>query len=297
MVVVQIGNIDLAEGVELLAMDYEIATDITFAPEYIIASSYENYDNLQSMVFNNVLDPNATYYARARALLSTGYTVWGEIDLFIPLNVYNNLDTMDHPTVIAPPAISSDSDPLQHTPFNFNIFASGYSDNTNAEHESTTWVIEELDGTAVWVRNNDTINKLHITVNDVILNYNKIYVFKAFFHSSSNDISQPASLLIQIPDPGEVEFDIGLYNVIASEELIVKLKYIANITEAYIKLYEVTKNGLNVAYENTIVSTGIVSDTIPADTMISGGEYVLSAQVKYNDESLSALRYEKFVAS
>ena len=82
MVTLKIIDANISPGVEWLATDWILATDLLFKD--IVNESLEDKVNIKSITFDDVLDPAIKYYAKARILLSTGYTIESNEDIFLP---------------------------------------------------------------------------------------------------------------------------------------------------------------------------------------------------------------------
>ena len=188
MVLLNIESLEINPNDKHIATDWEISDTQNF--KNIIASSIGDTANITSIHFNIVLDPGVKYYARARALIEgKGYTIWSNLDIF-KIKTYNDFDnTIDLPTSVATPIITTSSSVDNHMPTLFKIYAKGFSVIGNAKHIATSWFVEDLDGKTMWQRTFDTINKTEILPKDLILADNTVYRIKAMFHTSSNDTS------------------------------------------------------------------------------------------------------------
>ena len=168
MVVLRIKSLELDPGVKHIATDWEISDTQNF--KHIVARSLEDRINVSSIMFDVTLDPEKKYWARARALLDgRGYTIWGNLDIFV-VKTYNDFEnTTDLPTPISAPIPKTSSDVRMHEPTLFTLTATGFSIYGNAKHVATSWFIEDLDGQVVWSRMYDTIHKESIIASSVHL--------------------------------------------------------------------------------------------------------------------------------
>lgn len=270
MVKLTIEELALDDQVNHLATDWEVSKTLAF--NEVILRSLADYTNKLSKTFDEVLDPNIKYYARARALLSTGYTSWGNIDIFNSVSINDLSETGDIPTRISAPIITTDSLVSGHSNTMFNIFASGFSVVGGADHSATSWFIEDLNGKIIWQRQKEEIYKQSIPVNDIILESNGIYRIKAMFHSTSNDSSQISTLTIHVIGDDEIELVSFLDNVdIAVNNSI----SIAPIDEANEISWEILyyNNGLTESVWTAKSPTMDV--TLPANTLSFGNVYLL----------------------
>lgn len=187
MVIARIENLPLEDGVTHIATDWQISDQQSFATR--VLESMNDTRNVSAIIFNEVLDPNIKWYGRARARLSTGYTVWGNIDIFRPEND-NVIDASeDLPSRVGVPVVTTSASQSNHDVTMFTISASGFEVLGNATLSSTSWIIEDICGNVIWSSLYNNIDKTSIDVNSVILDSNTIYRIKVMFHSTSNDAS------------------------------------------------------------------------------------------------------------
>lgn len=105
MIILDAISLDLDKKVDHLATTWEVSDDLDFIN--IILRSEEDYKNKLNIIFSQNLDPNIRYYARARALLSTGWTEWGNVEVFKVIN-NNDLRPQDiFPTRVSIPRIET----------------------------------------------------------------------------------------------------------------------------------------------------------------------------------------------
>lgn len=265
-----IKELALDDQVNHLATDWEVSTTLSF--NNVVLRSLADYTNKLSIMFDEVLNPNIKYYARARALLSTGYTTWGNLDVFTPTSINDLSEIGDIPTRISAPVITTDSNVHGHSNTMFNINVSGFSVIGGADHSATSYFIEDLYGEVIWRRLDEEIYKESVPVNDIILESNKIYRIKALFHSTTNDISQISTLTIHVTGDDEIELVSFLDNV---DVTVNNVLYIAPIEDAATISWEILyyNNGLTESVWST--DTPTVEVTLPADTLTFGNVYLL----------------------
>lgn len=278
MVVLRIKDLNLEEGREHLATDWEVSRTLDFSN--IILRSREDRINLKSIVFNEVLDPNFRYYARAAVLLNTGYSAYGNIDVFIPDHI-NDLNTIqDLPSKVTNPILSSSSSRSKHDSTLFHIYVTGFSSVGNSTHESTSWYIEDIFGKAVWSKLNDKLNKTSVFVDEVILKDSYVYRVRAVFHSSSNDSSQVATMTISVGGGDEV----NLFEFIDHPETEYPIPLtISNVPGLTKVTWEVVSMVLDVGQiiwqEETTGNTVI----IPGNVLRSASSYILRIKTNITD--------------
>lgn len=274
-----IKELALDDQIDHLATDWEVSTTVAF--NNVVLRSLADYTNKRSIMFDAVLNPNVKYYARARALLSTGYTTWGNLDVFIPTSINDLSETGDIPTRISAPILTTDSITTGHSNTMFNIFAAGFSVVGGADHNATSWFIEDLEGNVIWKRVREEIYKTSILVNDILLEDNKIYRIKAMFHSTSNDVSQISTLTIHVVGDTDIELVSFLDNVDVSVSNTLVVSNIDNVTEF---TWEVIfyNNGLTELVWSDVSATNEI--ILPDSTLAFGNVYLL--RIKTNVKNI-----------
>lgn len=274
----EVTNIALPEGVTHIATDFQLSDDLRF--NNITAESIKNEKFLTHILFPNTLDLSKTYYARARLLLSTGYTIWSSIDVFLVDDVID-IDRVDNlPANISIPLITTTSDKNNHKPTLFSIIASEYSVDGNAPLDSTTYIIEDIDNKVVWSSVEDKINLTHINITPDIITLKDrcLYIIKVQYTSKSNDKSQIASKIIYVNnnDRGKILID----DLTAVDHAVVNNFTLYNILN--LVTTDVTIEKL-VNKENVVVYTATVTAdphtvTIPADTLEPATNYIITVE-------------------
>lgn len=271
MVVLNINEIKLDDQQQHLATEYEVADNKAFYKP-VLASGVDNV-NLRGIVFNEILDPNIKYYGRARALLSTGWTIWCNIDVFIPKAIedLNQLDEL--PTKVAIPVLVTTCNANAHDATLFNIYATGFSVVGTANHLSTSWFIEDMiTGKIVWKRLEDDINKSSVYVNDIILEADRVYRIRAVFNTNSNDSSQISTRTIRIGSNSLVELSEYLddINVANDNELV-----IGNIEGCKNVEWEILFSKDSIVSSIWYTTTKGFTATLPANTLSKSELYIL----------------------
>lgn len=269
-----------------IATDWEIASNLSFSD--VILKSEADKVNLTSIIFNEVLDPNKKWYARARVLLETGYTIWGNIDVILPADeddVVNDADDM--PTLVAVPQLSTNSNQYNHTPTMFTITASGFMVIGTAGHESTSWFIEDLDGNVIWSNLYNTIYKTSIEVNDILLKTKTVYRIKAIFHSTSGDSSSIASMPIQITDNDDILL-LSYIDVIDPEvENTLEIAKIDGVTEVTWEIISFLNNFSQSVLTQTTTGDEYNKLTIPSRKLKQSSSFLLRIKTNKNGDNES----------
>jgi hypothetical protein len=280
MIVLNIRDLQLDDQVDHIATDWQVSRTLAFND--LVIKVTEDHVNLRNIVFDEILDPNIKYYARARALLSTGYTTWGNLDVFTPKTINDLNETLDLPSRIAIPAISTSSSPSDHDATNFTIYATGYSVVGTASHIATTWVIEDLNGNVVWEKLSDPVNKSSIKVTDILLDEDKIYRIRVMFHSNTHDASQPATKTIHVKSYNKIVLNSTLdeFNALTDNKIDI-LPYEENAELTWEILYYKDGN-LFTAYRETTAGNQVL---IPASKLIENSSYILKITSNASENS------------
>lgn len=291
MVIIKLTGLDIPPSVQHLGTDYQIATDLLF--RNIVLESLENDIDLHTKIFNDILDPAVKYYARARALLSTGYTIWGNIAVFTPKDVNEVELDMDMPSSIAVPRLTSSASEELHPPTLFNFYVSGYSSIGNTKLESTSWLIEDLKGNIVWKKLYDKTNKLSITVSDIILKNNNAYRARAVFNSTSKDVSQVATITFKVGDNRFCTLLSSLNNLNTDEAIDLKLAYKPGISHTEWEIINITDDIVTSIFRDLTSENKYLETTIPAKTLKPNQIYVL--KIKTNlDQIFTYIQFSTY---
>ena len=278
MVILRILDLELDDQTNHLATDWEVSRTLAFND--VVLRSLEDYDNKTRIVFNEVLDPNIKWYARARALLSTGYTVWGNLDIFIP-EVVNDLQLLeDIPSRISTPILTTDSINSKHDSTLFTINVSGFSAVGTASHDSTSYFIEDIFGNIIWSKLYDKINKDNILVDDIILQKNVIYKIRAMFHSTSGDSSQLSTVIVYINGGTEVKLLTYLDGIDNNIDNNLYIKYNSNITNITWEIISIKYNKCDIIWSSDTATTNVI---IPANTLNSKEIYLIRIKTNINN--------------
>lgn len=276
--VLRIQALKLLDATKHLATDWQISRTVSFND--IVCESIQDEDNLISITFPNVLNPNIKYYGRARALLDTGYTVWGNLHVFIPTAINDLDESIDLPSPVGIPIISTDSFANDHSATLFNINVSGYMVLGSADHLATTWIIEKLDGTPVWMSADDEVNRVSIFVNNIILENEKCYRIKAMFTTTSGDTSQISTKTIVVCAKSPVELCHYLDDADATTDTLLEINPCDNATGYTWEILIISESGINQIWTQTTTDT---TTTIPANTLAVGSIYSIRIADNYTN--------------
>ena len=286
MIISRITDLDLPTGVTHIATDWQIADDLLFS-NIVVESNYDK-TNLTYIVFPDKLDPEIKYYGRARVLLSTGYTEWGNIDVFIPKDINNIAVDYDFPSLVSLPVINTDSDLNNHTPTMFTITASGYGVIGTGTHAATTWLVTDINDNIVWSSIYDINNIDTIDFTKRVLKENEIYKIKVMFHSSSNDTSQIATKMIHVnkSDPRIILLN-DLSTMDKNVDNTLSIKFIHLLDKVEWKISEIVDEYENVVFNTTVTDDPKTDTTLPANTLEKDKFYLMSITCTVNGNTLN----------
>ncbi len=256
MVILYLKNqLQLKDDATHISTRFELSDTMNFSN---IIDFSESTINRHAVLFNRELDPSKKYYARARALLSTGWTKFANLDVVeIRLSGLSGYMNSVLPSKISTPILTTDSIQSNHSISNFTIEANGFNRIGTSVHNKTIYFITDINNNLLWYRVTELeLNK--IEVNDLILDENKMYKVHAIFGSSSNDHSQVASLSI-VTGGNENLYLLSNSSVIRGNDYNINFMRTKDISYIDIKLYEIDGTLVNLVYESRINGlTGII---------------------------------------
>lgn len=280
-------------NVRIQAMDWQVAEDETF--RNIVLRSENDTRNLSSIVFTDILDPNTKWHARARALIKdSGWTVWGNLDV---LNYQQSEEVINSETIpsrISAPVITTSSNPDNHEATLFSIFANGFDVVGNSVHESTSWLIEDIDGRLMWSDVKDTINKKKVDFKNMVLRNNTIYRIRAMFHSSSGDSSTISCYTVRVGSNNALELVTYLDNVDYRKDfevVAVATDMDTPVDSISWQIISMANTNAEIIFSKTTTGAEYGKMTIPANLLKDDTVYVL--KLKPNVEN-GAWKYIQF---
>jgi hypothetical protein len=251
MVVLHINELLIEPNTTISSIDWEVSTTQDFALDSIIASSYLDTVNKTSIIFENNLDPSLEYYARARALLSTGYTVWGNIDIMTPTFISDLDMAVVIPSLISTPVLISNSDVNNHDVSLFNLSVTGYNTYGPSVLESTSWFIEDMFGNIVWESLNNRFDKESINVNSILLKSKTLYRAHAIFNTNSGDTSRIATYsFVTSSNINKTSITTDLQDLDLNNDNFISFTYSQDISNIYFRIYLVENNNINIVHDN-----------------------------------------------
>jgi len=188
MLYLRMSSLYLSPPVTHLKSDWQVASDLTF--NNIVVSNIGDAVNLTSLLLTTQLDPGIKYYARSRAMLSTGYTAWSNIDIFSPQDVLAKQTQTLLPSLVSIPTVSITTGATGVSVYNATVTIGAVSTLGGAKHTATTYFVEDLLGNIVWL---DLANKSNINTINIPPGYlepSKVYRLRVLIHVDSMDTSQ-----------------------------------------------------------------------------------------------------------
>lgn len=273
MVILRILDLPLEDGVTHEATDWQVSDQPSFATKTL--ESLGDTRNINTIIFNEVLDPNIKWCARARARLSTGYTIWGNLDIFLPEND-NVIDASeDLPSRVSIPQISTNSDPKDHDVSMFTISANGFETLGNGTLSATTWIIEDINGKVVWSSVYNTTDKTTIDITNLILKSNMVYRIKVMFHSTSQDASPFGCLIIKTADNDEINLNTYLDWVDIGDPITLVSNKIEGVTSTTWSIIFVNQNYSEVLWTTTTRTPNEHTVDMPTSILTDDKLYIL----------------------
>ena len=273
MVILRILDLPLDDGVQHEATDWQVSDQPSFATRTL--ESLGDKKNLSTIIFNEVLDPNIKWYARARARLSTGYTIWGNLDIFLPEND-NVIDASeDLPSRIAVPQITTSSDPKDHDVSMFTIHANGFEVLGNGSLSATTWIIEDVFGSVVWSSAYNTTDKTSIDITNIILKANQVYRIKVMFHSTSQDSSPIGCLTIKTSENSDINLNTYLDWVDPGEPIDLVSNKIEGVNSITWSIISVNNNIAKTLWSTVTQAPAEFKVTMPTNILGNDSLYLL----------------------
>lgn len=277
MVFAKIKDLELPEDVEILATDWQVSETINF--HKIELQELNSTKNKTLKIWPESLDPNKTWYGRARILLTTGWTVWSNLDKLVISDSGDFSSTNDLPTRISIPVLKTSDKPEQHDLTLFTLTAEGFGALGTASHEATTWIIEEANTeNIVWASVKDILNKESITINNLLLKDGRIYRVRAMFHATSGDTSEFATITINTAESNDINLltylDIIDPNI--NNSLVISVIDTGEqITEIRWEIVSLLNNYSDVIWVTTTSGSDMYTNTIPSGLLAENGYFLL----------------------
>lgn len=270
--------------------DWQVAEDPDF--KKIVKESMNDSKNKLVKIFDDSdLDPEKTYYSRARVVFNKGLAEWADVQQ-VKLKDVNTIDvTLDLPTVVAIPEIEINFNPNNVPRSLFTINTSKMSCNTNAEHVATSYIIEDIEGNVVFA---DLFNTTDLTSKLVYSDEIKegmVYSINVLHHVSTGDTSNPTKFMFKVNEVKDIVLNSLTENVDLSKNngLIVQLKNVDNFKKLYVKFYSIRLNEVNKLAEREY---NTLSFKLEKDLFVNPEKkYLLEITLEYDNGDRSGPKY------
>jgi len=273
MIYLQISDLLLTAPVSHTSTDWQVSTDLKFAN--ISAQSIGDKTNLTSMLFNLPLDPAIQYYARARVLLTTGYTAWSNIDIFTPQDVISGSNSSPLPSLVSVPSMTITNAGNRAPIFNTNINISTVQTLGGATHLATSYVVEDMGGSPVWCSLHNIKEKNGIAIPPTIMNLNTAYRIRVMVHVDSFDTSQLITQTIITENRTAGLIMTRLDKLIPTKDLVIDVSAQPGVTSAVGTVYVIMNDRLHQVgvYNGSGVSSLLI--TIPSAVLNPNSKYII----------------------
>jgi hypothetical protein len=290
MTILFIPKPDLPKAYRHETTDWEIATSPLFKSGDIVASSRDDEVNLTSIIFDIALDTEKTYYSRARVVCDKAIFEWSKTDILKPTDFIKVAFNHAIPSMVMKPTISLDFDPMNFPSTLFEIKTTDISTTSNAEHESSSYIIEDMSGTPNFVKLDDNENLTSKLISEVKLEEGRPYVLKVAHKATSNDVSDFASQLVYVRNIKEIVLKSATTDPSIVDGYNVNIAPVDSFLKMYVKLIAVGYGSAKELYngESDELNLVIPEDVFTLDTTRS---FVLAIEVEKEDSSRTGIKY------
>lgn len=286
MVLLMIKNPALPADYTIENVSWWLSETLEFRPGDILRESIEDPVNKLSIQFDIDLEIGKKYYAKCRVVYNKGFSNDSNINIFIARDL-NEIDLdIVAPTKISRPTIEILPD-VKSKPLGMLTFKGGeFLSKFNVGHESSTYILEDINGKVIWSKPEDSTNLTEIKL-PIGLEPNSAYRLLLAYTGKNHNTSQFAIKTFTTGD-NEIKLKGSLDSVPAQVDLTVQ----TNLTDVGLvsATYRLYAEGIFLVDTKTILaSSGDDLDTyvIPAN--------LLDADVNYNIHvtTVGALNIEK----
>jgi len=273
MIHLRMTDLLLTAPVTHTSTDWQVASDMQFTT--IIAESLGDVNNLSAILFNQQLDPAVQYYARARSLLSTGYTAWSNIDIFTPTDIMDGVSQTALPATVSVPQVSITNNGIDVPVFNTTITLANVVSTGNTTHESTSYILEDIYGKPIWSSLNNVDDKLTKIIPPDVLTINRVYRLRVLVHTDSNDTSQLVTTTIKTESRTRGLIITATDHVDATVDMFIDVAPTTGVTSITGNLWGVVNKEL--VSIGTYVGSGVSGNIIqvPALDLKPANKYIL----------------------
>jgi len=270
--------------------DWEIATTPLFKSDDIVASSRDDEVNLTSIIFDIDLDTEKTYYSRARVVCDKAIFEWSKTDILKPTDFIKVAFNHAIPSMVMKPNISVDFDPMNFPSSLFTISTTDISTTSNAEHESSSYIIEDISGTPNFVKLEDKENLTSKLISEVKLEEGRPYILKVSHKATSNDSSDFASQLVYVRNIKEIVLKSVTEDQTITDGFNVNIAPITSYERMYVKLIAVGYGSIKEVYSG---NTGELNLVIPSTNfnLDTTRNFMLAIDVEKENGDRTGIKY------
>ena len=276
--------------------DWQLATSPEFKDDDIVVESKADTENKISIIFDNDLDPETTYYGRARVICNKGIFDWSHVGVVKVTDFIKVAFDYPIPSMVMAPEldivnVTGGEVIYEDAPAAAMSFRpTPISTTSNSERLYTSFIIEKLDGTPVFtdLENSDSSNTY--VQSKFILEEGIPYIIKAAHTATSNDTSDFASKVIYVKARPDIKLKTNNINVNPTGGIPIALEPIENFKSMRYVLIAVVDTA-EIVY--AINYTDSLSAVIPQFVFEEShtDKYILAIEVKYQDDSESGYKY------
>jgi len=270
--------------------DWEIATNPLFKKDDIVASSRDDETNLTSIIFDVDLDTEKTYYSRARVVCDKAIFEWSKTDILKPTDFIKVAFNHAIPSMVMKPNITVDFDPMNFPSSLFTISTTNISTTSNAEHESSSYIIEDISGTPNFVKLEDKENLTSKLISEVKLEEGRPYVIKVAHKATSNDSSDFASQLVYVKKIKDIVLKSVLDNQSIVDGFNVNIAPIDGYERMYVKLMAIGYGSIKEVYSS---DTDELNMVIPKENfdLEATRSFMLAIEVEKENGDKTGIKY------
>ena len=290
MTILFIPTPDLPKAYTHETTDWEIATTPLFKKEDIVASSRDDDVNLTSIIFDVDLDTERTYYSRARVVCDKAVFEWSKTDILKPTDFIKVAFNHAIPSMVMKPTITLDHDVTNFPSTLFTINTSPISTTSNAEHESSSYIIEDIAGTPEFVKLNDEENKTSKLITEVKLEEGRPYLIKVAHKATSNDSSDFASQIVYVRKIPEITLKSIINNPGISDGYNVNIAPVPSFKRMFVKLSAIGYGSVEELYTGDTDELNLIIDRSKF-TLDSTRNFMLGIEVEKENGTKTGWKY------
>lgn len=263
-----IDNLSLPSGVEILYSIWTVTLKETGDVVYPKPGQpIEDYENLTSIIFNNVFELGKTYNIKLAMVQTTGPTISTEAFEYTAIDNKDIIDLYPMPSVVDTPVLSVGY-PLNAVPTTgFVVTGAPIAVSGNAVHEESDWWMMDDENKLIWKSLKDKVNLESIRITEVSLDPNKVYTIFCVYKGNNRDASAAGSLTIRPVSYSELDIEGTLDDSYYGREIDTNLLSIPNTFNSL--EYELWGEDKTLIYSSTnTTGTILIPETLPSGKSI-----------------------------